>query len=45
MPDKSAEGGLDPMDIANPVSIYFFLSGDAQYEIGGREKKNVKCLS
>jgi len=29
MPDKRAEGGLDPMDIANPVSAYFFLSDDA----------------
>ena len=23
MPDKSAEGGLDPMDIANPVNAIF----------------------
>jgi len=45
MPDKSAEGGLDPMDIANPVSAYFFLSDDAQDEIGGEKKKNMKCGS
>lgn len=39
MPDKSAEGGFDPMDIANPVSAYFFLSDDAQNEIAGTDKK------
>ncbi len=44
-PDKSAKGGLDPMDIANPVSAYFFLSDDAQDEISGRDKKRMKCLS
>jgi hypothetical protein len=43
--DKGAEGGLDPMDIANPVSAYFFLSDDAQDEISGRDKKRMKCLS
>jgi len=45
IPDKSAEGGLDPMDIANPVSAYFFLSDDAQDEISGEKKKNMKCGS
>ena len=45
MPDKRAEGGLDPMDIANPVSAYFFLSDDAQDEISGGKKKNMKCRS
>ena len=45
MPDKSAEGRLDPMDIANPVSAYFFLSDDAQDEISGGKKKNMKCGS
>ena len=33
------------MDIANPVSAYFFLSDDAQDEISGRDKKRMKCLS
>jgi len=40
MPDKgSSEGGLDPMNIVNPVSAYFFLSDDAQDEISGSDKK------
>jgi len=26
MADKSAEGGFDPKDIANPVSTYFSLA-------------------
>jgi hypothetical protein len=43
--DKGAEGGLDPMDIANPVSAYFFLSDDAQDEITRSDKKRMKCLS
>ena len=46
MSDKgSSEGGLDRMDIANPVSAYFFLSDDAQEEITGSDKKKMKCLS
>ena len=45
IPNKSAEGGFDPMDIANPVSAYFFLSDDAQDEITGEKKKNMKCGS
>ncbi len=45
MPDKYAEGGFDPMDIVNPVSAYFFLSDDAQDEISGGEKKDMKCRS
>lgn len=43
--DKSAEGRLDLMDIVNPVGAYFFLSDDAQDEICGEKKKNMKCLS
>jgi len=42
MPDRSAKGGLDPMDMGNPVSAYFLLNGDAQEEIPGRA--NTKCL-
>ena len=45
IPDKSAEGGLDPMDIVNPVSAYFFLSDDAQDEISVSDRKKMKCLS
>ncbi|MBL7172500.1 MAG: hypothetical protein ISS68_06650 [Desulfobacteraceae bacterium] len=30
---------------ANPVSAYFFLSDDAQDEISGGNKKNLKCRS
>ena len=46
MPDKgSPEGGVDPMEIANPVSAYFFLSDDAQDEISWKKKKNMKCGS
>ena len=40
MPDKgSSEGGLDTMNIVNPVSAYFFLSDEAQDEISGSDKK------
>ena len=45
MSDKSAEGGIDPLNIENPTSTYFFLSDDAQDEISGRKRKNVKCRS
>ncbi len=45
IPDKSAEGGFGPMDIANPVSAYFFLSDDAQDELTGGKRKNMKCRS
>ena len=44
--DKTgAEGGLDPMDITNPISAYFFLSDDAQDEINGGKKKKMRCRS
>ena len=43
--DKSVEGGLNPMDITNPVSAYFFLSDDAQDEISGSDGKKMKCVS
>jgi len=45
MSNKGAEGGFDPTDIANPVSAYFFLSDDAQDEITGEKKKDMKCRS
>ena len=41
----SSEGRLDPADIANPVSAYFFLSDDAQDEISGSDEKKMRCLS
>ncbi|MFH1953211.1 MAG: hypothetical protein ABIL06_16530 [Pseudomonadota bacterium] len=37
IPGKSIEVGLDPMDITNPVSAYFFLSDNAQDEICGSD--------
>ena len=43
MSNKGAEGGFDPTDIANPVSAYFVLSDDAQDEISGGKKKDMKC--
>ncbi len=46
MPDRgSSEGALDPMDFANPVSAYFFLSDDAQDEVCESDKKSMKCIS
>ena len=46
MPDTDdSAGGLDFKDIANPVSAYLFLSDDAQDEISGAKKKNMKCRS
>jgi len=46
IPDGSAAGnGLDPTDIANPVSAYFLLSDDAQDEINGSSHKKMKCRS
>jgi len=33
IPDKSTEAQPDPMDMANPVSVYLFLSDDAQDEV------------
>ncbi len=41
----STEGGFDPRDITNPASAYFFLSDDAQDEISGKKRKNMKCGS
>ena len=38
----SSEGELDPMNIANPVSAYFFLSDDAQDEINRTKKKEYE---
>ncbi len=40
MPDKSAEGGFDLMDIVDPASAYFFLSDDAQDEITGEKEEH-----
>ena len=44
-PDRSTESGIDPMDIADPASAYFFLSDDAQDEITGTGKTKMNCLS
>jgi len=45
MPDTVTEGGLDPMDIADPASSYFFVSDDAQNKITGNGRKEMKCRS
>ncbi len=45
MPDEGPEGGFDPLDIANPVSAYFFLRDDVLDEITGNNKKKMKCHS
>lgn len=37
--------GLDPTNISDPASAYFFLSDDAQDEIEGTGKRRMKCLS
>ncbi len=37
--DKSAEGGLNAMDITSRASVYLFLIDDAQNEIIGGDKK------
>ena len=38
--DKNgSERGIDPLDVANPASAYFFLSDDAQDEISGGKKR------
>ena len=43
--EKRANGGFDPMDVADPINAYFFLSDDAQDEIVGKDKKKMKCQS
>ncbi len=43
--DQETNSGLDPVNITNPSSAYFFLSDDAQDEISGGKGKNMKCRS
>ncbi|MBL7216765.1 MAG: hypothetical protein ISS62_03655 [Desulfobacteraceae bacterium] len=43
--DKSAEGGLNAMDITSPASVYLFLGDDAQDEITRGGKTRMKCFS
>ncbi len=40
-----SETGLDPLNFHDPVNSYSFLSDDAQDEISGGKKKNMKCQS
>ncbi len=40
-----SKNSFDPLDIANPVSAYFFLSDDAQDEIEGAGRRRTKCTS
>jgi len=37
-----SETGLDPLNFHDPVNSYSFLSDDAQDEISGGKKKNMK---
>ena len=39
--ESGSEGGIDPLDIANPASAYFFLSDDAQDEISGEKRRKI----
>jgi hypothetical protein len=39
IPDKNTEGGLDPLDIANPAIAYFFLSDDVRMRSAGETGK------
>ena len=40
IPEEGESGGdIDPLDITNPMSAYFFLSDDVQDELAGSEKK------
>ena len=41
--EESSQKRLDPMDISDPVSAYFFLSDDVQDEIAGVDCKKMKC--
>jgi predicted Zn-ribbon and HTH transcriptional regulator len=43
VPDEASLSGLDPMDITDPASAYFFLSEDAQDEITGTDKRRMEC--
>jgi rubrerythrin len=44
--DKDEAGdGLNPMDITDPASAFFFLSDDAQDDLQGSEKTKMRCLT
>ena len=36
---------VDPLDITDPKSAYFFLSDDAQEEIEATGKRRMRCVS
>ena len=38
------EKNLDPLNFRKPISAYFFLSDDAQDELGNSQKRKLKCL-
>lgn len=40
---ESSREGIDPMNMSDPASAYFFLSDDAQNEITGFDCKMMKC--
>lgn len=39
-----SENNLDPLNIRNPASAYFFLSDDVQDELGNPLNRKLKCL-
>jgi hypothetical protein len=43
--EKRNNCDFDPMDVANPISAYFFLSDDAQDEISVRKRNTIICRS
>lgn len=44
IPGEGESGGdLDPLDITNPKTAYFFLSDDVQDELQGSEKRKMRC--
>jgi hypothetical protein len=45
MDDQGTDENIDPLDITNPASAYFFLSDDAQDEISGKDLEKLKCQS
>jgi len=36
---------IDPLDITDPKSAYFYLSDDVQDELEGTSKRKMECMS
>ena len=41
---SGAEKNIDPLNIRDPESAYFFLSDDAQDEIQNPQNRKLRCL-